>query len=438
SPLGAVASPSARRSPLPSGLQAATCTTPCFGAGTPRQHFGALARLEEVQLQLVQAEEARQELQSELQAAQAVLKSKDSELITVKVLLTEYERMHAAATPPRSHWPVPRRVGAILASAGDTAAVNDVSLHVRGSPVRDLGRVKAKLFDDTESCVMASKLEKLQAECQELACRAAELDKQRKRAVKEAEHRKAELRAAQEYIRELEEEVSLLREAKNSTSQEVPLQEAIPDAANAEAEGSAPDEMQDAWQIALMDGQHVGQDDLRQQPLAVEAATSTVVMGGYHGQAAAAAPALLELTTATAQAACQALMGQPTPESAALQAQAAEVKYQDEQASRAAGHAAELQRQVHAARAELAEKARRFAADLEEREQRLSSARAEVAEQARRYNTLAVDYEAQLKAARSEAAEQAERLSSQVWDLEAQLGAANSDLVDQARMYIGL
>ncbi|GFR50203.1 hypothetical protein Agub_g12380, partial [Astrephomene gubernaculifera] len=238
---GSVTDRYGRRSiPLPPGTPSVRTsmpgTAPCSGASTPRQNFDALARLEEVQFQLAQAEAARQALECQLQAAQDLIMSKDSELATANLMLLEYERMsnsaaqcqqptaspllqlllptsaHAAKSPDAT----PANIDGDALSSRRRDADCGVEESSQGSSINADFNIKSTQMDD-----MIARLEALQAECQELARRAADLDEQRLRAVMEADDRLAELQATKEYISELEEEVGLLQAMSLKASQEM-------------------------------------------------------------------------------------------------------------------------------------------------------------------------------------------------------------------------
>ncbi|EFJ44400.1 hypothetical protein VOLCADRAFT_118777 [Volvox carteri f. nagariensis] len=206
--------PQAPSSPQPS--MAIRRSGPPSASGTPRDHYFALARLEEIQFQLAQAEAARQALECQLQAAQAVIASKDSELDTANLMLREYERrsLSAAGHAHKHAVELSASVNIPLLAGGDAVALLAITPGRRG-PSRNAQDDNRALICPVgathDQFDMIARLEELQAQCAELICRAADLDTQRGQSQLDAEERAAELQATKEYIQELEEEAELLR-----------------------------------------------------------------------------------------------------------------------------------------------------------------------------------------------------------------------------------
>ncbi|GIL50203.1 hypothetical protein Vafri_6327 [Volvox africanus] len=206
------------------------------GPSTPRVHFCALARLEEVQVQLAQAEAARQALEYQLQAAQSLIASKDSEIDTANLILREYERRSLSAANPTNkqaaklyasvNVPLLQLTAGDLGSchaAGDALAVVSISPAQRALSDGSYSTRAALTPAATahSQIDLIARLEELQTQCEELICRAADLDTERSQAQLDADERAAELQATKEYITELEEEVELLRELADKTTQQM-------------------------------------------------------------------------------------------------------------------------------------------------------------------------------------------------------------------------
>ncbi|GIL87049.1 hypothetical protein Vretifemale_15213, partial [Volvox reticuliferus] len=205
------------------------------GPSTPQEHFCALARLEEVQVQLAQAEAARQALECQLQAAQSLIASKDSEIDTANLILREYERRSLSAANSSKHTAklyASVNVPLLQLTAGDLggchAAADASAVVAISSGQRALGDgpdgARAALTPGAmahSQIDLIARLEELQTQCEELICRAADLDTERSQAQLDAAERAAELHATKEYITELEEEVELLRELADKTTQQV-------------------------------------------------------------------------------------------------------------------------------------------------------------------------------------------------------------------------